>query len=243
MFAKNLKITIAHLYPKLLNIYGDRGNIITLANRCKWRNIEVSLDYINTGDTIDANKYDIYFIGGGQDEQQILVANELQNQKEILHRAADANAVFLAICGGYQLLGKFYETAAGERLDFTGILDLYTCASEKRLIGNYEFKTAEKIRIIGFENHSGRTFLGSGVAPLGRVLKGFGNNGADKTEGARYKNTFCTYCHGPVLPKNPDFADMLIKTALERRYDEVELAPLDCSQELLARRQIRDLYI
>ena len=134
MFAKNLKITIAHLYPKLLNIYGDRGNIITLANRCKWRNIEVSLDYINTGDTIDANKYDIYFIGGGQDEQQILVANELQNQKEILHRAADANAVFLAICGGYQLLGHYYQPHNAERLNGIGILNAYTIAGNKRFM-------------------------------------------------------------------------------------------------------------
>ena len=155
----------------------------------------------------------------------------------------EKGAVVLAVCGGYQLLGRFYETASGERLDFTGILDFYTCSGDKRLIGNYEFKTAEKIRIIGFENHSGRTYLGSGAAPLGKVIKGFGNNGADKTEGARYKNTFCTYCHGPILPKNPDFADMLIKTALSAKYNSVELAPLDSSVEILARRQIRDLYI
>lgn len=239
-----MKLNIAHLYPDLLNLYGDSGNILCLQKRCAWRGIECAVTPLVSGRDFDFSPYDLIFIGGGQDREQKLVLSDLTLKKcSSLGNAVQSGAVVLAICGGYQLLGRFYETAAGERLNFTGILDLYTCAGEKRLIGNYEFKTAEKIRIIGFENHSGRTFLGSGVAPLGRVLKGFGNNGADKTEGARYKNTFCTYCHGPVLPKNPDFADMLIKTALERRYDEVELAPLDCSQELLARRQIRDLYI
>lgn len=239
-----MKLNIAHLYPDLLNLYGDSGNILCLKKRCEWRGIDCAVTAFASGRDFALSSYDLIFIGGGQDREQKLVLSDLTPQKcAALDNAVQSGTVVLAVCGGYQLLGCFYETAAGERLDFTGILDFYTCAGEKRLIGNYEFKTAEKIRVIGFENHSGRTFLSSGAEPLGRVIKGCGNNGADKTEGARYKNTFCTYCHGPVLPKNPDFADMLIKTALERRYDRVELAPLDCSEELLARRQIRDLYI
>ncbi len=239
-----MKLKIAHLYPDLLNLYGDSGNILCLKKRCEWRDIECSVTPLVSGRDFDLSQFDTIFIGGGQDREQKLVLNDLTHKKrDSLHNAVENGTVILAICGGYQLLGKFYETASGERLDFTGILDLYTCAGDKRLIGNYEFKTAEKIRIIGFENHSGRTFLGDGVMPLGKIIKGFGNNGADKSEGARYKNTFCTYCHGPMLPKNPDFADMLIRISLSKKYGNVDLAPLDCSAEILARRQIRDLYI
>lgn len=239
-----MKLNIAHLYPDLLNLYGDSGNILCLKKRCEWRGIKCSVTPLLSGNDFDFSDYDLIFVGGGQDREQKLVLSDLTPKKrDSLYDAVENGTVVLAICGGYQLLGKFYETASGERLDFTGILDLYTSSGDKRLIGNYEYKTAEKIRIIGFENHSGRTFLGDGVAPLGKIIKGFGNNGADKTEGARYKNTFCTYCHGPMLPKNPDFADMLIKKALSSRYDSVNLAPLDCSVEVLARRQIRDLYI
>ena len=239
---EKIKISVGHLYPKQLNLYGDMGNIITLRKRCRWRGIDFEYVEINGEDRIP--ECDFYFIGGGQDREQKVVLSDLTvSKRDSLYDAVENGVVVLAICGGYQLLGKFYETADGERLDFTGILDFYTGSGDKRLIGNYEFKTDEKIRIIGFENHAGRTFLGDGVRPLGKVIKGFGNNGADKTEGARYKNTFCTYCHGPMLPKNPDFADMLIAKALLRKNDSVELSALDCSLEILARRQVRDLYI
>lgn len=239
-----MKLKIAHLYPDLLNLYGDSGNILCLRKRCEWRQIDCEVTPLTAGNDFTFDDFDIVFIGGGQDREQSLVLKDLSVKKrDSLHNAVQSGTVVLAICGGYQLLGKSYETSSGECLEFTGILDLYTVSGSKRLIGNYEFKTAEKLRIIGFENHSGRTHLGSGVVPLGKIIKGFGNNAADKTEGARYKNTFCTYCHGPMLPKNPDFADMLIKSALERKYDNVSLAPLDCSLEVLARRQIRDLYI
>lgn len=239
-----MKLSIAHLYPDLLNLYGDSGNILCLKKRCEWRGIECQVTPLVSGEDFGFSKFDLIFIGGGQDREQKLVLRDLNIKKrDSLYDAVESGAAVLAVCGGYQLLGSSYETASGERLEFTGILDFYTCAGEKRMIGNYEFKTAEKLNIIGFENHSGRTFLGSGVRPLGRVRRGFGNNGADKTEGARYKNTFCTYCHGPVLPKNPDFADMLIKAALAPEYGEVRLEPLDCSQELAARCQVRDLYI
>lgn len=152
-----------------------------------------------------------------------------KNARELAE--AVENKTVLAVCGGYQLLGKYYETAEGARLDFTGILDFYTVGREKRLIGNYEFKTKEKIRLIGFENHSGRTYLGPSAEPLGKVIKGFGNNGADKTEGVRYKSTFCTYAHGPLLPKNPDFADMLITSALQKNTAKSALLRLIAKQK------------
>lgn len=238
-----MKLTVAHVYPDLLNLYGDSGNVLCIKKRCEWRGIECDVRNFEAGSQFDFGNCDIVFIGGGQDREQQLVLRSLGVKNA--ERLADAveNKTVLAICGGYQLLGKYYETSSGTRLDFTGILDFYTVGRQNRFIGNYEFKTSEKLRIIGFENHSGRTYLGNGVEPLGRIIKGFGNNGRDKTEGVRYKNTFCTYSHGPLLPKNPDFADMLITSALQRKHGEINLAPLDCKTEILARRQIRDLYI
>ncbi len=239
MYAKNLKINIAHLYPKLLNIYGDMGNIVTLTKRCQWRNIEVNVDTVNTGDTIDTEKYDLYFIGGGQDKQQIQVAQELQKRKESLKEAAEKNAVFLAICGGYQLLGHYYRPHNAERLDGIGLLDAYTVAGNKRFIGNVTAKiitpgTARET-LVGFENHSGLTYLQGETKPLAKILTGNGNNGKDKTEGARFKNIFGTYLHGSLLPKNPHFADLLITLALEKRYnDRIELQKLDDDIELAA---------
>lgn len=239
-----MNLKIAHLYPDLLNLYGDSGNILCLQKRCEWRGIDCRTEALIAGRDFSFDDFDLIFIGGGQDREQSLVLSDLDIKKrDSLNNAVHSGCVVLAVCGGYQLLGKSYETALGEPLEFTGILDFYTVSGSKRLIGNYEFKTEEKLRIIGFENHSGRTRLGKGVRPLGKVIKGFGNNAADRTEGARYKNTFCTYCHGPMLPKNPDFADMLIKRALQRKYGDVSLEPLGCSLEALARKQIRDLYI
>lgn len=239
-----MKLNIAHLYPDLLNLYGDSGNVLCLQKRMEWRGIECRVTELNSKRDFIFDNYDIIFIGGGQDFEQSLVLSDLNGVKiNSLYDAICSDAVVLAVCGGYQLLGKYYETHSGGKMNFTGILDFYTVGREKRLIGNYEFKTREKLRIIGFENHSGRTYLGESLSPLGRIIKGCGNNGKDKTEGARYKNTFCTYCHGPILPKNPDFADMLIEKALSRKYGETHLEPLDSSVEILARKQIRDLYI
>ena len=155
---------------------------------------------------------------------------------EIKAAIADGKT-FLTICGGYQMLGSYYETYDGQRCDFIGALDLYTVGSKTRMIGNYKFKCGEAAGgsvVVGFENHSGKTHLGRGVEPLGTVLAGFGNNGEDGTEGAHYKNVFGTYSHGPMLPKNPEFCDMLLATALEHRYGKAELAPLDDTLELLA---------
>ena len=225
---------IAHLYPDLLNLYGDRGNIMCLQYRCRQRGIQVTVDEISVGDPFDHTKYDLLFIGGGQDfEQEVLLEDLHRGKDEEIRRAVADGTVVLAICGGYQMLGKYYQMYTGERLDYIGAVDFYTVGEKERLIGNYAFDT-EFGRVIGFENHSGRTYLGGDVQPLGRVIKGFGNNGEDGAEGARYKNVFCTYSHGPVLPKNPAFADALLSAALERKYGDGALEPLKDREEAAA---------
>lgn len=237
-------IKIAHLYPDLLNLYGDSGNVLCLQKRLMWRNIECKTDLLYADSYLDLNNYDIIFIGGGQDFEQRLVLKSLsKGVADNLHSAIENEVCVLAVCGGFQLLGKYYQTNKGDVLNFTGILDFYTVGKSKRLIGNYIFKTEEKIRIMGFENHSGRTYLSKNLKPLGKVLMGCGNNGKDGTEGVRYKNTFGTYCHGPILPKNPDFADLIIENALLRKYGKAELSPIDNTLEIIARKQVRDLYI
>lgn len=237
-------IKIAHLYPDLLNLYGDSGNVLCLQKRLMWRNIECKTDLLYADSYFDLNNYDIIFIGGGQDFEQRLVLKSLsKGVADNLHSAIENEVCVLAVCGGFQLLGKYYQTNKGDVLNFTGILDFYTVGKSKRLIGNYIFKTEEKIRIMGFENHSGRTYLSKNLKPLGKVLMGCGNNGKDGTEGVRYKNTFGTYCHGPILPKNPDFADLIIENALLRKYGKAELSPIDNTLEIFARKQVRDLYI
>lgn len=239
-----MNLRIAHLYPDMLNLYGDSGNVLCLEKRLKWRNIDCNTYRINVGDVCDLSDYDIIFIGGGQDFEQSLVLQDLGKGMDVsLKKAVENDVVILAVCGGFQMLGKYYKTHTGDIMEFANILDFYTVGKEKRLIGNYAFKTAEKMEIIGFENHSGRTYLGKGVKPFGKIIKGNGNNGRDRTEGVRYKNTFGTYCHGPILPKNPQFADMLIEKALKRKYDNVELEELDSSIETLARKQVRGMYI
>ena len=223
-------INIAHLYPKLLNIYGDWGNVLTLKKRCEWRNINVNIDAVEIGDNIDINKYDLYFLGGGQDKQQIKVAEELQKHKTKLLEARDKNAVFLAICGGYQLLGHYYKPNDQEIIKGISLLDAYTIKSEKRFIGNVTAITelTSPKTLVGFENHSGVTYLQNETKPLAIITTGKGNNGEDKTEGATYKNVFGTYLHGSFLPKNPHFADFLIKLALKHRYNtDIKLISLN----------------
>ena len=223
------KLKLAHLYPKLLNIYGDIGNIITLKKRCEWRGIELEIDEINIGDKI--GEHDIYFIGGGQDKEQIEVSKELQKHKEFLQSERDRMAVFLGICGGYQRMGHYYQPHNGEKLLGISLLDAYTVAGNKRFIGNVTVKTelVEPDTLVGFENHSGLTYLEGKTEPIGKMLTGNGNNGQDKTEGARYKNVFGTYMHGSFLPKNPQFADYLIELALGSKPE-----PLDDTIENLA---------
>lgn len=222
-------LRIAHLYSKLLNIYGDGGNILALKRRAEWRGINVIIDEINIGDSI--SEHDIYFIGGGQDKQQIEVSNELQQHKVFLTSERDRGAVFLGICGGYQLFGHYYKPFEGDELKGISLLDAYTVAGNNRFIGNVTVNTeyVTPKTLVGFENHSGLTYLQGETKPLGEIVIGNGNNGVDKTEGARYKNVFGTYLHGSFLPKNVQFADYLIELALNKK-----LEPLNDEIEILA---------
>lgn len=234
-----MKLNIAHLYPELLNMYGDRGNIITLTNRCSWREIDVEVHNIDINDNIDPDKYDLYFIGGGQDQQQIAVAHRLQEVAPQIKEAVDSGAVILAICGGYQLLGHYYQPFNAEKLMGISVIDAYTVAGNKRFIGNVTIESDPSLNLtpntlVGFENHSGLTFIGEGVKPLGKMIEGNGNNGQDKTEGAVYKHVYGTYLHGSLLPKNPHFADLLITQALYRKHGQVELIKIDDEFENLA---------
>ena len=229
-----MELNICHLYPDILNLYGDRGNILCMRKRLAWRGIDVNVDEVSIGQKLEASKYDLLFIGGGQDfEQELLHPDQRGEKTDELKAAIEDNLPVLAICGGYQMLGQYYKTWDGVQCDFTGALDLYTVGSKQRMIGNYMFTCDELpgVNVVGFENHSGKTYLGSGVKPLGHVLEGYGNNGEDKTEGARYRNVFATYSHGCLLPKNPALCDHILKTALTRRYGEAELTPLDDALE------------
>lgn len=235
-----MDLAICHLYPDLLNLYGDRGNLITLAHRARWRGITVRVDERRLGEAIVPGEHDLYFIGGGEDRQQRLAADDLRALKaDALRRAASGGAVVLAVCGGYQLLGHYYRPSAGPDLEGVGLLDLTTehpGPQAKRLIGNIIIRSPHlgNATLVGFENHGGRTRLGPGASPLGQVVVGFGNNGADRTEGAVAGTVYGTYLHGPLLPKNPQFTDHLIRTALRRRYGPVNLIPLDDTLETSA---------
>ena len=230
-----MELKICHLYPDVLNLYGDRGDIISLCKRLEWRGIHSDVTRLPIGEKADLGRFDLIFIGGGQDFEQQVLLEDLHRGKDAEIRAAVEDGVtFLTICGGYQMLGSYYETFDGQKCDFIGILDLYTVGSKDRMIGNYSFRCEEASggsTVVGFENHSGRTWLGSGVQPLGKVITGYGNNGKDGTEGARYKNVFGTYSHGPLLPKNPELCDFLLLTALKRKYGSAELSPLDDTPE------------
>ena len=248
-----MELKICHLYPDVLNLYGDRGNILCLQKRLEWRGIGCKVDCVKLGEKKALTGYDLFFIGGGQDFDQEILLEDLRLRKGVEIRAAlEDGKTFLCICGGYQMMGHYYETVDGKKCEFLGAIDFYTVGGKERMIGNYAFRLGEESGgsiVVGFENHSGRTFLGSGVHPLGRILKterkislpgkkarqtGYGNNGVDRTEGARYRNAFCTYSHGPVLPKNPAFADILLETALQRKYGFCSLEPLPDGFEGLA---------
>ncbi|DAA96078.1 TPA: glutamine amidotransferase [Candidatus Gastranaerophilales bacterium HUM_9] len=238
-----LKLKLVHLYPLFLNLYGDAGNILTLKKRCEWRGIDLEIEHINIDDKIEEGT-DIYFIGGGQDRQQVEVSEELQKHKSILTAEYHNDAVFLGICGGYQLMGEYYQPHDAKRLEGIGLLDAYTVAGSTRFIGNVtaEVNYLMPTTIVGFENHSGLTYLNTengDTKPMATIMTGKGNNGQDKTEGARSRNAFGTYLHGSFLPKNPHFADYLIKLALRKRYnDDIELEPLDDSLEFNAHNSV-----
>ena len=225
-----------------MSTYGDRGNIIVLKKRCEWRGINAEVKHLNVGfDPQLLAACDMLFMGGAQDQQQKIVAVDLKKKANVLQEMIENGIPGLYICGAYQFLGKYYKEADGTIIKGLGILDVYTenpGINTKRLIGNIAVKS-EIGTLIGFENHGGRTHLGAAVKPLGKVIKGFGNNGGDKTEGAIYKNSFGTYLHGPILPKNPHLADYLIKLALEKKYKKnIDLSPLDDSLEWQAHNTI-----
>lgn len=274
-----MELRICHLYPEVLNLYGDRGNIKCMQKRLAWRGIDSTVTRVGIGDRADLSQFDLFFIGGGQDfEQEVLLADLRQGKDREIKAAIEDGRTFLTICGGYQMLGNYYETHDGVRNEFLGAIDFYTVGGDVRMIDNYAFRLDPKanpgmdriyapgsagqggrmasvspadslapagkkpytpgsgprgeaadpaITVVGFENHSGKTYLGSGVQPLGRVIRGGGNNGEDGTEGVRCHNVFGSYSHGPILPKNPAFADYLLQTALERRYGKVQLEPLE----------------
>lgn len=231
-----MKLRLAHLYPKLMNIYGDRGNIMALRHRCEARGIEFELTELELDDKFDANAYDMAFMGGAQDVEQRRVAEDFRTLKGgPLRAAVEDGFVFLAVCGGYQLAGHYYRGDDGDELPGAGILDLHTIhpgPQARRFIGNVvvEWNGAT---LVGFENHGGRTYLGAGVQPMARIVTGNGNNG-DGWEGAVHKNTFGTYLHGSLLPKNPLFADHLLTLALSRHHGELALGPLDDAVEKAA---------
>lgn len=222
-------IKICHLYPDILNLYGDRGNVLCLSRRLEWRHIPVEVDRVCVGEPLKAADYDLFFIGGGQDfDQEVLLPDLFSGKDKELKAAIEDGKTVLAICGGYQMLGQYYKTWDGKQIDFTGALNFYTEGVKKRMIGNYVFTFDDKpgVNIIGFENHSGKTYLQNGVRPMGKVLKGYGNNGEDGTEGVRYKNVYGTYSHGCLLPKNPAVADAILSAALERKTGQGTLPPL-----------------
>ena len=232
-----MELNICHLYPDLLNVYGDIGNILILKYRAEKRGIKVNLFNISLGDAFDSSLYDITFFGGGQDYEQSIVSKDLLDSKvDSLKEYIEKEKVLLAICGGYQLLGKYYTTPEGEKLDGLNILDLYTEGGDKRFIGNTVIINEDANETyVGFENHSGRTYINN-LKPLGKVLAGYGNNGEDGYEGCIYKNTFCTYFHGSLLSKNPELADKLIHLALKNKYNEdITLEMLDDTLELKAK--------
>jgi lipid II isoglutaminyl synthase (glutamine-hydrolysing) len=231
-----MELNICHLYPDLLNVYGDFGNILILKYRAEQRGINVNVFNVSMGDAFDSEKYDIVLFGGGQDYEQSIVSNDLMEVKsEALTNYIESSKVFLCICGGYQLLGKYYTTPEGEKLNGLGVLDIYTEGGEKRFIGNTVIHNDDfNETYTGFENHSGRTYIGN-LKPLGKVIAGYGNNGEDGYEGCIYKNTYCTYFHGSLLSKNPELADRLILQALNHKYGEVALQPLDDSFEIKAK--------
>lgn len=226
-----MELSICHLYPDVLNLYGDRGNILCLEKRLAWRGISASVTELPVGASADFTRFDLFFIGGGQDfEQEVLLDDLARSGKaDGIRRAVADGKTFLAICGGYQMLGNYYKTWDGRQCDFIGAVNFHTVGSKTRMIGNYVYQCSPESgghQVVGFENHSGKTWLGAGVSPLGQVIKGFGNNGEDGTEGCRFQNVFATYSHGPLLPKNPGLCDEILQTALRQKYPDLSLEPL-----------------
>jgi lipid II isoglutaminyl synthase (glutamine-hydrolysing) len=224
MASAPVTIRICHLYPRLLSVAGDRGNLFALVRRCAWRGIACSVTEADVGEVPDFAQSDLILVHGGQDREMTAAAEDLIRKAGPLREAIETDAVVLAVCAGYQLLSHHYTPAAGPPIPGIGVLDAITEGGTARLIGHVaaecQLADGSRHQLAGFENHSGRTWLGSGAAPLARVLAGAGNNGTDGTEGARYREVYATYLHGPVLPKNPWLADHLLSRALARRHPD-----------------------
>ena len=225
-----MKLKILHLYPKEMNLYGDHGNVLTLVKRCEWRGIKTEVIEHEPGDPIP-DDIDIIFGGGGQDSNQNKIEDDLRHIAMDLKKLVEYDVPTLVICGLYQLFGDYFETSEGQKIKGINIIDITTKGGPERLIGNIVLNTAEFGEVVGYENHSGLTTLGKKAEPFGTVIKGYGNNGDDFSEGARYKNCIGTYLHGPILPKNPRVADWLILKAIERKHPKTKLERLNDSVE------------
>ncbi len=226
------RLKIAHLYPDLLNLYADKGNILTLVRRLEWRGIGVDVHHVGLHDTLRLADYHLVLLGGGSDREQALIGETLRPFKAEWKSAVEAGLPLLAICGGYQLLGDYYQLPNGQKVEGLSLLDMYTTAATPRLIGNVAIETDAFGTIVGFENHGGRTY--HKYSPLGTLISGHGNNGQDGCEGVHYLNVFGTYIHGPLLPKNPHFADGVLQIALSYAGITEPLSPLDDTFELAA---------
>ena len=214
-----MKLRICHLYGNLMNTYGDNGNLLMLQHRAKKLGYEVETTLISLEEDFNPEEFDIVMFGGGQDYEQTVVAKDLQNKKDTLIEYIEDDGVVVAICGGFQLLGRYYVNASGERLNGISAIDVCTNGQfPNRLIGDVEIFNEEfGETYLGYENHIGRTYLGKNMKPLGKVVKGFGNNEEDHVEGCHYKNVFCSYFHGPILVRNQHLADRIIETAAEHQ--------------------------
>jgi len=237
-----MDLRIGHLYPDLMSIYGDRGNVLTLEQRAKWRGIDAETRAFTAGEPWDPEWADVYFFGGGQDLGQDIVGADLQGEHgEQLKRSIAGGAAVFSVCGGYQLLGREYVPEVGDPIPGLGAMDVTTRAGKVRFVGNLLVETADGKTLVGFENHSGYTYLGPEAKPLGHVIAGHGNNGKDKTEGAVQGKLIGCYLHGSALPKNPWLADQLIGWGLARRHGEVALTPLDDTEEYAAQAQAAEV--
>jgi CobQ-like glutamine amidotransferase family enzyme len=241
------RLTLAHLYPEAMDLYGDLGNVLALLRRCEWRGIDVDVVEVRVGESVDLSVADLIVMGGGQDTAQAYVASDLNKRGPVIRGLVDEGAAVLAVCGGFQLFGASYTTASGRVMEGIGVFDAATIAGRRRFIGNITLEAflqrwgaahaSAPIQIVGFENHSGRTELGPRARPLGQVMCGAGNLGDGTIEGAVYRNAIGTYLHGPVLPKNPRLADHLILCALA--HHDGEVAPLESLDELTEMRAHR----
>jgi CobQ-like glutamine amidotransferase family enzyme len=253
-----MRIKVCHLYPDLFNLYGDQGNLLIFSRRAQWRGIQVEIDRAAFGETVCLTGYDFIFLGGGAESKLSLMSKELQEKGHFIVEAVEQGTVLLAISQGFQLLGRFIKTQDGTVLPGAGVFDLYTETGTDRLVGDVLLELAADLQeemkeksivqrtplttLVGFENHAGRSFLGTEAVPLGRVIKGQGNNGDDLSEGACYKNAFGTYLHGPILAKNPHLADLLLTRAVLRQGGE-KLTPLNNELELFAHNGIKNRLI